>query len=117
MKILIIDDEPDVRKLLVRMLGRIGYEVNAVESLELGEAYIQEQKPRVLILDNNLPDGSGVEYIPHLLHMNPDLRIIAMSAMSHLRDRALENGAYEFMEKPVSFPILQATIAKCLQTL
>lgn len=109
MKILIVDDEQDVGNLLQKFLSR-SFEAVAVFDLSSAKARVQEWLPDLMILDNNLPDGSGIETIPQFLSMAPRLQIIAISAMGHLGDSALTNGALCFLEKPLSLPVLKEKI-------
>jgi DNA-binding NtrC family response regulator len=114
-KILIVDDEEDVGRLLKRFLGK-RFEAEAVLDLRSAEAYLANHAPDVVLLDNNLPDGSGIEYIPALKQHLPHVQVIAISAMGHLHDRAIELGAFVFLEKPLSMPVLQTHIIKALET-
>lgn len=111
-KVLIIDDEIEVGLLLQKFLTRRHFEAQAVQDLASARLAIQSFAPDVLILDNNLPDGSGIETIPEFRTLSPGLQVIAISAMSHLHDRALEQGAFSFLEKPLSLSILQDNILK-----
>ena len=74
-------------------------------SLTLNDGFtkFKEMKPDLVILDHNLPDGHGIENIKIFKEDNSALYVIVISAMSNLKNRALENGADYFMEKPISF--------------
>lgn len=113
-KVLIVDDEIEVGLLLQKFLTRRHFEAQSVQDLASARQAIQSFSPDVLILDNNLPDGSGIETIPEFKTISSELQIIAISAMSHLHDRALEQGAFSFLEKPISLSTLQDNILRAV---
>jgi DNA-binding response OmpR family regulator len=110
--ILIIDDEQEVGILLKSFLNRKGQQVNYSYTLKEGLEQFQESIPDILILDHNLPDGQGIEYIQNFKQLNRFLKIIVISAMSNLKASAIENGADYFLEKPISFNTLIAVLEK-----
>lgn len=100
-KILIIEDEGDMCLLLNIMLDGKGMEPDHVKNLAAAEEYLQNEKPSLIILDNRLPDGYGIDFIPYLKKNFPATRIIAISGIDGAaKDVALENGADVFLEKP-----------------
>ena len=101
--VLIIDDEIDICLLLKNFLRKKSEKVLCSLTLNDGFSKFKELKPDLLILDHNLPDGHGIENIRNFKNQNSSLYIIVISAMSYLRNTALENGADYFMEKPISF--------------
>ena len=109
MKILIVDDEQEVGRLLTKFLSGT-FETSAVLDLGSAEMILKENAPDLMILDNNLPDGSGIESISHFLSLAPAMKIIIISAMGHLSERALANGAVAFLEKPLSMVALKERI-------
>ncbi len=100
---LIIDDEEDICILLSSFLRKKNIDAHYSMTLEDGLKKLNELKPTLLFLDNNLPDGSGIELIPTIRSSNQKLKIIVISAMSNLRSRALDNSADAFIDKPISF--------------
>src|SRR3954468_1163514 len=107
---LIIDDEEDICILLTTYLRKKNIDAHYSLTLTDGLEKLAEYKPTILFLDNNLPDGSGIETIPAIRKANPDLKIIIISAMSNLKDRALANSADAFIDKPISFDNIQQLI-------
>lgn len=100
-KILIIEDEGDMCLLLNIMLDGKGMEVDHVKTLANAEDYLQNEQPSLIILDNRLPDGFGIDFIPYLKKNFPQIKIIAISGVDmEAKDVALENGADVFLEKP-----------------
>ena len=104
--ILIIDDETEVCTLLESYLSRRDKKTCSSTSLREGLEKFKQSVPDLLILDHNLPDGFGIENISTFKSLNPSLTIIIISAMSNLKNEALQKGADYFIEKPISFSAL-----------
>ena len=109
--VLIIDDEVDLCILLANFFKRKSDKVSYSVNLKDGFSKFKTEKPDILILDHNLPDGHGIDNIKIFKKENKALYVIVISAMSNLKSRALENGADYFMEKPISFTKLNELIA------
>jgi len=100
-KVLIIEDEGDMCLLLNIMLNGKEIDLDHVKDLLSAEEYLQKEKPAVVILDNKLPDGFGIDFITYIKKNYPSIRIIMISGYDgSARDVALENGANLFLEKP-----------------
>ena len=102
--VLIIDDEPDICRLLQMSLVRLGYDVKYVHELRAGLQCIQSQQPDILFLDIHLPDGSGLEAISVFKNKYPALKVITISAYDNGMEKqtALSAGASHFLAKPFS---------------
>ena len=98
--LLIVDDEKDFCLLLSRMLRKDFDHVACAHSLEEAEAKAAELEPDTILLDNNLPDGYGINVIGHFKRMLHSAKIIMTSAMDIKQD-ALAAGADWFLEKPI----------------
>jgi len=100
-KVLIIEDEGDMCLLLNIMLTGKEMELDHVKSLASAEEYLQKEQPPVVILDNKLPDGFGIDFINHIKSNCPATKIIMISGFDgSAKDVALYNGADIFLEKP-----------------
>jgi two-component system, OmpR family, response regulator len=100
-KVLIIEDEGDMCLLLNILLNGKDMELDHVQNLSKAEEYLKEEKPSVVILDNKLPDGFGIDFISTIKKNYPDIKIIMISGFdSSAKDVAIENGADIFLEKP-----------------
>ena len=100
-KVLIIEDEGDMCLLLNIMLNGKEMDLDHVKNLSSAEEYLQKENPAVVILDNKLPDGFGIDFIAHIKKNYPAVRIIMISGFDgSAKDIALENGADIFLEKP-----------------
>ncbi len=100
-KVLIIEDEGDMCLLLNIMLNGKEMELDHVKNLKSAEEYLQNEQPTVVILDNKLPDGFGIDFISHIKKNYPSIRIIMISGYDGAaKDVALDNGANIYLEKP-----------------
>ncbi len=100
-RILIIEDEMELSGLLKRFLIKRHYDVICAETLTKAMLLLQSDAFDTIILDNNLPDGKGVDFIPVINRIQNKPKIIAMSALG-IRDEALKAGASFYIEKPIS---------------
>jgi DNA-binding response OmpR family regulator len=101
-KILVVEDEGEMRLVVDMILSEGKFQLDFVNNLLSADEYLQKQKPTVIILDNKLPDGFGVDFISYIKKKYPTIKIIMISGFGSVRDVALENGADVFFEKPFS---------------
>lgn len=100
-KVLIVEDEGDMCLLLNILLNGKEMELDHVQSLLAADEYLQKVTPSVIILDNKLPDGFGIDFITYLKDKYPSIKIIMISGFdASAKDVALENGADTYLEKP-----------------
>ncbi len=102
-KILVVEDDGEIALVLDMVLQDGNIQLDYVNNLLAADEYLQQQQPAVIILDNKLPDGFGVDFIIYLKKKYPAVKIIMISGLGAARDVALENGADLFFEKP--FPL------------
>ncbi len=114
-KVLIIEDEGDMCLLLNIMLNGKEMELEHVKNLSAAEEYLQKEQPSVVLLDNKLPDGFGVDFISFIKKNYPSIKIIMISGFDGAaRDVALANGADIFLEKPFTRDQLFQSIKRLL---
>ena len=101
-KILAVDDDGEIGLVLNMILDEKEFQLDYVNSLLAADEYLEKNKPSVIILDNKLPDGFGVDFISYVRKKYPAIGIIMISGFASARDVALENGADVFLEKPFS---------------
>lgn len=100
-KVLIVEDEGDMCLLLNILLNGEEMELDHVQNLLVADEYLQKEQPSVIILDNKLPDGFGIDFITYVKQKYPAIKIIMISGFdASAKDVALENGADVFLEKP-----------------
>ena len=100
--------------ILGLILSDRNLESDYVNNLSDADEYLQKHKPLVIILDNQLPDGFGVDFITYVKKKYPGTKIIMISGFSTARDVALENGADAFLEKPFSMDSVNKAIDMAL---
>lgn len=101
-KILIVDDEVDICYFLSRNLNKKNFEASYVNSLREAREAISEKNPAILLLDNHLPDGLGMDFASEIKKEYPDLKIVMITAHDTPTDRlnAEKNGIDCFLSKP-----------------
>lgn len=101
-KILIVDDEADICYFLTHNLNKRSFAASSVGTLSDMELKLQTENPSILLLDNHLPDGLGIDSIARIKYKYPRLKILMISAHDSPQDRskAYSNGANYFLSKP-----------------
>jgi DNA-binding NtrC family response regulator len=113
---LIVEDDPALAQMLALHFEDLGYQVFSAASAEQGQQLAQRQALDVALLDQQLPDGLGIELLPKLLQQHSDLPVIMMTGEHDLElaIEAIKLGAADFVHKPVRGETLQAAIDKVL---
>lgn len=111
-KILVIDDEPDIRELLLLSLSRMGF--NALSAKDLAEAkhLIKSQTFSLALVDMKLPDGTGIDFLNYLKNENincPTAMITAFGSIDNAVN-ALKAGAFDYVSKPINLENLKKII-------
>lgn len=101
-KVLVVEDEGEIGLLLNIILNEGDFDLDYVNNLLSADEYLQREQPSIIILDNKLPDGFGVDFISYIKKKYPSIKIIMISGFAAAKDVALENGADMFFEKPFS---------------
>lgn len=99
--ILIIDDEPIIRKLLARMMELQGYEVFQAADRASGLKLLTAKTPQLVLCDVFLPDGNGVEMVKEIKELQPETEVILLTAHGNIPDgvQAIKNGAFDYITK------------------
>ena len=100
-KILIVDDEEQLRKLLGRIISLEGYEVYEAASLQLASGILNSREVDIVLCDVKLTDGSGVDFSRTLKTRFPSVEVILLTAYGNIADgvQAMKNGAFDYLEK------------------
>ena len=100
-KILIIDDEEQLRSLLTRIVSLEGFTVQEVGSLQEGSRYLERDQVDVILCDVKLPDGNGVDFVRTTRQKFPFTEIILLTAFANVHDgvQAMKNGAFDYIMK------------------
>jgi len=112
MNVLVVDDDVELCELLARALIRDGHEVRQAGSLAQTRAALGQASPDVLILDLELPDGSGLELCRELRARAADLPILMLTASGEVSARitGLDAGADDYLVKPFAVAELRARV-------
>jgi DNA-binding NtrC family response regulator len=111
-KILVVDDERMIRWSLGEALRGWGYEPAEADSLRAAAAALESEQPAAVLLDINLPDGSGLDLLRQIRQNHPETVVIMITANVLVDETiaALRGGAYDFIGKPINFEELQVAI-------
>jgi two-component system response regulator AtoC len=116
-KLLVVDDDPSVRDLIVSFASRLGYEVDAVESGEDALAAIRSRRPDLVTLDVVLPGIDGVETLKAIKQIDRGVPVVMLSGygQTHTIVEAVKQGASDFLRKPFEPEELELALKKALQ--
>jgi DNA-binding NtrC family response regulator len=100
--VLIIDDEEEIRESLQTLLELEGYEVETAANGEQGLTKLEERPFDLVLLDLALPDRNGIELLPEIRALDPQISVIMITAYGTVEDavRAMQSGAGNFLQKP-----------------
>ncbi len=106
--ILVADDDGSVRTVVTHALDRAGFEVRATGTAATLWSWIADGEGDLVITDVIMPDENGLDLIPRIRKLRPELRVIVMSAQSTLLTavKATERGAFEYLPKPFDIAAL-----------
>ncbi|MGZ5423601.1 MAG: sigma-54-dependent transcriptional regulator [Candidatus Aminicenantales bacterium] len=115
--ILIVEDDPLVRKTLASQLAKKGFDVTAAETGEGGVTAFAESAPDLVLLDVRLPDIDGLEVLRRIRERNRRAVILVMTAFDDMKTtvEAIKLGAFEYLVKPLNMTELELAIDKAFQ--
>jgi len=115
--ILVADDDAAIRTVINQALGRAGYEVRATGNASTLWRWVADGQGDLVITDVRMPDENGLDLIPRIKKLRPDLRVIVISAHSTLMTavKATERGAFEYLPKPFDLKELTSVVERALQ--
>ena len=114
--ILVADDDRAIRMVLNQALARLGYDVRLTGNAATLWRWIADGEGDLVITDVVMPDENGLDLLPRIKRVRPDLRIIVMSAQSTLATavKAAERGAFEYLPKPFDLRELVRVVERAL---
>lgn len=116
-RVLVVDDDEDLRRLIVRFLSARGYEM--VEAGSGAEALVAlaQARPALVLLDLNLPGMNGLDFIPEALELDPNVGIVMLTgaADAATATRCLREGAMDFVAKPFELADLDVIVRRSLE--
>jgi two-component system response regulator AtoC len=118
--VLIVDDQPTIRRSLRHLLERKGYRACEADSGSAGVVTAQAEDPEVILLDLKLPDGDGLEILERLQAVCPEAAVILLTGHGSVEVAvtAIKKGAEDFLEKdPSSLEVTELRVEKALEML
>src|SRR5688572_16777024 len=114
---LVVDDERDIRELLVLTLGRMGLRVDTAADLASARAQLAAEKYDLCLTDMRLPDGSGMDLVSHIAQRFPETPVAMITAHGNVEAavNALKAGAFDFVTKPVDLSVLRRLVQHALE--
>ncbi|WP_337995565.1 nitrogen regulation protein NR(I) [Oleispirillum naphthae] len=114
--ILVADDDRSIRTVLSQALARAGYEVRTTGNAATLWRWVQDGDGDLVITDVIMPDENGLDLIPRIKKLRPEMRIIVMSAQNTLLTavKATERGAFEYLPKPFDIKELVGVVQRAL---
>ncbi|MCC7097784.1 MAG: sigma-54-dependent Fis family transcriptional regulator [Thermomonas sp.] len=114
---LIVDDERDIRELLMLTLGRMGLKCDTASSLHDARALLRRHQYALCLTDMRLTDGSGIDLVREItqLHANTPVAMITAFGNQEAAVDALKAGAFDFVSKPVDLAVLRGLVQHALK--
>ncbi len=114
--ILVADDDKAIRTVLNQALGRLGYDVRLTGHAAQLWKWVADGDGDLVITDVVMPDENGLDLVPRIRKVRPDLRVIVMSAQNTLLTaiKATERGAFEYLPKPFDLKELVSVVERAL---
>jgi two-component system response regulator PilR (NtrC family) len=114
---LVVDDEPDIRELLVLTLGRLGLLVDTAGNVTEAKRRLSEAQYAFCLTDMRLPDGTGLELVEHVSrnYANVPIAVITAYGSVDIAVNALKAGAFDFVSKPVDLAVLRRLVQSALR--
>ncbi len=115
-KIMIIEDQPQLRMLYRIELEGMGYEVECAEDGRKALSELKEFRPNLIVLDINMPQGDGLEFLEWVISNHVGIPVIIYTAYSHYRDQLICMGAEAYLIKSSDMTELKVEIIRLLGT-
>ncbi len=112
-KVLVVDDEPEVREVLQEFLSGRGYEVTVAENGLAALAALEAQRPDLVLLDVAMPGMDGVETLRRIVALQPPIPVIMVTANADIgvTSKLLAMGAADYIPKPFDLDYLDQAVS------
>lgn len=116
-RILVVDDEPNIRGALAKLLAKAGYEVRAAASVPEALAAMQSSPADVVLTDLKMPGEDGLQLLRGAKRQDPTIEVVVMTAYGTIETavQAMREGAYDYIEKPVNMERLPMLLARAAE--
>ena len=117
-KILVVEDDKITRRLIKEILGRVGYEVVEAEDGVQGLEVFKSEKPDLVLTDYQMPVMNGLRLLSEIRNINPITPVIMLTGFGDiaLTIKAIQIGAFDFLEKPINTPQLKEIVTSALNS-
>ena len=112
-KVLVVDDEPEVRQVLLEFLSSRGYDVSVASGGAEAVALVESTRPDLVLLDVAMPGMDGVETLKRIVAIEPDLAVIMVTANADIgvTSKLLALGAVDYVPKPFDLDYLDQAVS------
>lgn len=116
-RVLIVDDEPDIRELLDITLSRMGLQTFSAATLGEAQSLVSEVSPDLCLTDMKLPDGNGIHLVEYIQEAHSHIPVAMITAHGSVETAisALKAGAFDFISKPIELESLRSLVSRALQ--
>jgi len=116
-KILVVDDEAEIRSLLGAVLQNKGFQVVTAEDGAAALQQVQRERPAVILMDLSMPRMSGMDALPEIKRLDAEVPVIICTAHADLATavRAMKLGAYDYLTKPFDVELLGLTVQRAME--
>ncbi len=110
--ILIVDDEHDIRELLLECLSQLGYRADALPDGRSALDWLKNHGTDMILLDIKMPGLSGIEVLEEVQQRRPEIPVIVLSGCGDeaIAREALRKGAHDFLPKPIGLAALEVRL-------
>ncbi len=118
-KILVIEDEPEVRESYVDMFEFLGFRIDTAENGMEGLGKLKKQPYQIVFTDLNMPVMDGLQTLRLIKKNYPDIEVIVITGFATIENaiKAMKQGAFDYITKPVSFEHVRIVLNRCIQTI
>lgn len=115
-RVLVVDDEPDILEMLELALGKMGLLVDKAETVQVALKKLRERHYSLCLTDMRLPDGDGLQVVQHITQHNLDVPCAVITAHGNMENAiaALKEGAFDYLAKPVALDHLRVLVKSAL---
>lgn len=113
-KVLIVNDEPDIRDLLEITLGRMKLDTQSARNVGEARDWLTREAFDLCLTDMRLPDGTGQELVQHIQQCHPQVRVAIITAYLETAINSLKTGAFDFPTNPVDLSRLRELVSRAL---
>jgi putative two-component system response regulator len=115
-RILIVDDEADIRQVVTLVLQEAGYSVSTAESTESARILLKKEHYDAVVTDVKMPGEDGISLLSMIHQEYPETPVVLMTAYAQLQMAidAIKNGAFDFIQKPFDMALLNSVVDKAV---